>query len=129
MPAVRTSPRRRLAAAAFALALIASACASNEDDAQDSIDGGSAQTDEPSASSEGTEAESQPDAVAAESEGDGSQPAATEPEAAEVEEAEVEQAAEQDPLFFGEFASLEGASVNLADYAGQDVVLWFWAPW
>lgn len=25
--------------------------------------------------------------------------------------------------------SLEGEPVALADYAGQDVMLWFWAPW
>ncbi len=32
-------------------------------------------------------------------------------------------------VFDGEFATLDGASVNLADFQGQDVVLWFWAPW
>lgn len=37
--------------------------------------------------------------------------------------------AADDPLFFGEYASLDGPTVDLADYAGQDVVLWFWAPW
>ena len=25
--------------------------------------------------------------------------------------------------------SLEGEEVALADYAGQDVMVWFWAPW
>ena len=29
----------------------------------------------------------------------------------------------------GEFATLDGASVDLAALEGQDVVLWFWAPW
>lgn len=29
----------------------------------------------------------------------------------------------------GEFATIDGGSVNLADFEGQDVVLWFWAPW
>jgi len=25
--------------------------------------------------------------------------------------------------------SLDGEEVALADYAGQDVMVWFWAPW
>ena len=25
--------------------------------------------------------------------------------------------------------SLDGDEVALADYAGQDVMVWFWAPW
>lgn len=29
----------------------------------------------------------------------------------------------------GEFAALDGSSVDLAELRGQDVVLWFWAPW
>jgi len=29
----------------------------------------------------------------------------------------------------GEFATLDGTSVDLAELQGQDVVLWFWAPW
>ncbi len=32
-------------------------------------------------------------------------------------------------VFEGEFATLDGGSVNLAEFEGQDVVLWFWAPW
>lgn len=31
--------------------------------------------------------------------------------------------------FDGEFATLGGGTVDLADFEGQDVVLWFWAPW
>ena len=31
--------------------------------------------------------------------------------------------------FDGSFPTLEGGSVDLADFEGQDVVLWFWAPW
>lgn len=23
----------------------------------------------------------------------------------------------------------DGTTVNLSDYAGQDLMLWFWAPW
>lgn len=49
-------------------------------------------------------------------------PAATPDEAAPIELSE-------DPLFFGEYASLAGEPVDLAEYAGEDVVLWFWAPW
>ncbi len=29
----------------------------------------------------------------------------------------------------GEFASLDGTTVDLATLQGEDVVLWFWAPW
>ena len=33
------------------------------------------------------------------------------------------------PLLSGEFATLDGGSIDLAALEGQDVVLWFWAPW
>jgi len=23
----------------------------------------------------------------------------------------------------------DGSTINLSDYAGQDLMLWFWAPW
>ena len=29
----------------------------------------------------------------------------------------------------GEFGTLDGASLDLATLKGEDVVLWFWAPW
>ncbi len=29
----------------------------------------------------------------------------------------------------GQFDTVDGSSINLADFDGQDVVLWFWAPW
>lgn len=29
----------------------------------------------------------------------------------------------------GEFATFGGPSIDLASLQGQDVVLWFWAPW
>ncbi len=29
----------------------------------------------------------------------------------------------------GEFATIDGSSIDLGPLAGQDVVLWFWAPW
>ncbi|MEM7273091.1 MAG: hypothetical protein AAF547_08440 [Actinomycetota bacterium] len=29
----------------------------------------------------------------------------------------------------GEFATIDGGTVNLAELQDQDVVLWFWAPW
>ncbi len=32
-------------------------------------------------------------------------------------------------LLVGEFTTVDGETVNLADYQGQDVVFWFWAPW
>lgn len=34
-----------------------------------------------------------------------------------------------DSVFAGEFVDLNGDSIDLASYEGQDVVLWFWAPW
>ena len=37
-------------------------------------------------------------------------------------------AAEVD-IFDGDFIDLNGESIDLAGYEGQDVVLWFWAPW
>ena len=33
------------------------------------------------------------------------------------------------PLFQGDFVDLNGQTVSLADFQGEDVVLWFWAPW
>jgi len=33
------------------------------------------------------------------------------------------------PLLTGEFASITGDSINLADFAGENVVFWFWEPW
>lgn len=56
---------------------------------------------------------------------------ADDPEAAPAESIDENDAPGfvEDPLFFGEFASLGGEAIDLADYAGQDVVLWFWAPW
>ncbi len=29
----------------------------------------------------------------------------------------------------GEFEALDGTTIDLAEFQGQDVVLWFWAPW
>lgn len=29
----------------------------------------------------------------------------------------------------GQFPTLDGGSIDLAEFEGQDVVLWFWAPW
>ena len=33
------------------------------------------------------------------------------------------------PLFQGDFVDLNGQAVGLSDFEGEDVVLWFWAPW
>jgi hypothetical protein len=33
------------------------------------------------------------------------------------------------PPLEGEFTTLDGGSIDLAQLQGQDVVLWFWAPW
>ncbi len=32
-------------------------------------------------------------------------------------------------LLSGEFTTTSGATIDLASLEGQDVVLWFWAPW
>lgn len=32
-------------------------------------------------------------------------------------------------LFSGSFIDLNGESIDLASFEGQDVVLWYWAPW
>ena len=32
-------------------------------------------------------------------------------------------------LLTGEFETLDGDTIDLASLEGQDVVLWFWAPW
>ncbi len=48
--------------------------------------------------------------------------AAVEPSAAETTES-VGQA------LSGEFETISGATIDLADFDGRDVVLWFWAPW
>lgn len=29
----------------------------------------------------------------------------------------------------GTFATVDGDMIDLGDFAGQDVILWFWAPW
>ncbi len=33
------------------------------------------------------------------------------------------------PLLSGEFTTLAGETIDLAEFQGEDVVLWFWAPW
>ncbi len=38
-------------------------------------------------------------------------------------------AAEGDSALSGTFETIEGTSIDLGDLEGQDVVLWFWAPW
>ncbi len=32
-------------------------------------------------------------------------------------------------VFDGSFIDLNGETVDFASYEGQDVVLWYWAPW
>ena len=32
-------------------------------------------------------------------------------------------------LLSGEFETIAGSSIDLASLQGEDVVLWFWAPW
>ncbi len=47
---------------------------------------------------------------------------------ATVEQAEAVEET-QDSLLVDEFATLAAATIDLADLEGEDVVLWFWAPW
>lgn len=50
---------------------------------------------------------------------------------AESEPVVVEEGPADSPpsLLTGEFATLAGSSIDLGSLEGQDVVLWFWAPW
>ncbi len=34
-----------------------------------------------------------------------------------------------DAMFSGEATTVTGETFELGDLAGQDLVLWFWAPW
>lgn len=36
---------------------------------------------------------------------------------------------ETNSVLFGEFVSISGETIDLAEIEGNDVVLWFWAPW
>ena len=53
------------------------------------------------------------------------------PEAREVEpvEASADAADGLSSVLTGEFTTLGGETLDLASLQGQDVVLWFWAPW
>jgi len=68
-------------------------------------------------------------------ESDASEPATAETAATESDATESASAATGDApvaeesLLTGDFVTTAGQDVNLADFQGQDVVLWFWAPW
>lgn len=50
--------------------------------------------------------------------------------ASESEVAEsTDQSSSQSSGLTGQFNTISGESVDLSTYQGQDVVLWFWAPW
>lgn len=44
-------------------------------------------------------------------------------------EATPEVAAETASLLDGSFSTISGDAIELSDLQGDDVVLWFWAPW
>ena len=46
-------------------------------------------------------------------------------------EAPASEAAAAEPAseLFGTFTAIDNTQLDLADLEGQDVVLWFWAPW
>ena len=49
--------------------------------------------------------------------------------AAQTAQAEGDAPAAEGNLYSGDFVDLNGQTIDLASYEGQDVVLWFWAPW
>lgn len=51
------------------------------------------------------------------------------PEDATESSTATEPAAAEASLLTGEYETIGGETVDLATYEGQDVVLWFWAPW
>ncbi len=79
------------------------------------------------AQDDGSEGQAEPatDTTADDGSNDQAEPAtdstATEP--AEESSNEVSE------LFAGDFVDLNGEAIDLASFEGQDVVLWFWAPW
>lgn len=57
-------------------------------------------------------------------------PAETTAPAAEAETNEAADAAPvADSPLSGEFTTVSGQTIDLANFQGEDVVLWFWAPW
>lgn len=50
-------------------------------------------------------------------------------DSASTAEATTESVPVASELLAGEFATLDGTSIDLDAFAGEDVVLWFWAPW
>jgi len=46
-----------------------------------------------------------------------------------IESAAVAEEAVPESVLTGTFATSDGAELDLAQFQGQDVVLWFWAPW
>ncbi len=47
----------------------------------------------------------------------------------ETTASEAPAAEEAASVFSGEFQTLSGETFDLGSLEGQDVVLWFWAPW
>ncbi len=92
----------RLASVAMVLVLVGAACAS--------------ETEAPTAAPAATTAP----ASAGE---EAPTPDATEPVAPDAPQAAVAE------LLDFSAASADGGTINMADYAGQDILLWFWAPW
>jgi len=39
------------------------------------------------------------------------------------------EAAATDSILVGEYPTMDGQTIDLASLQGNDVVLWFWAPW
>lgn len=54
---------------------------------------------------------------------------AIEAQTAQTAQAEGDAPAADGGVYGGDFVDLNGQTIDLASYEGQDVVLWFWAPW
>lgn len=118
MPAATHTPARRWLAGVVTVAMVVSACSSTDADEAVAADSAPAEvaTTEPTPSAAD-------DATTTQATAAGTSSTAGAPDTTTTS------GAVQDPLFFGDFTTLDGATVDLADFAGQDVVLWFWAPW
>ena len=122
--------RRLLVGILILIALVTVACSESEDfvlspepTADESVGDTltATTTSEPATST--TPVAEDPETTTATEETVAEEPAVTTTEPAVAEPVPVS------PLFQGDFIDLNGESIDLASFEGQDVVLWYWAPW
>ena len=101
----RSQSQRRLPALLAATALLAAACGGG-----DAVESDAASTGEAGTSDSGIEEVVPEGTTSADGEEDAT-------------------ASGESSLLFGQFETLAGATFDLGTVAGEDVVLWFWAPW